>query len=216
MFPGSGDWKGLGMTDVRTQHPRSRCSFPSVTGSAIGLWGAMLVAIAGVGLGVSPLGCGGAGSPARQADMHVVTWRGFHGSENYDRAIYVFDGIEVGKGKVGWENVLRRLEQLKPGETVFIYPYYLPATKSIVTTDGKVIFLDEPNGPPRSLPFNNEVGELHKLVESRGLVIIYSPTEPGAKASGVKAIKFRLLGPNSQPDMQPFIGERPNCGSSAG
>jgi hypothetical protein len=202
------------MTDPQAQHAMSKCPFLRVPGSAASLWRAMLVAIAGGALSLSPIACAKPCAPASHAEMHILTWRDYEGWTNRLGAIYVFDGIEVGKGKPGWENVLKRLQQLRPGETVFIYPFYRSGIKSIVTADGKVIFLDEPNGPQRSMPFSNDVDELHRLVESRGLVIIYSMTEPGAKASGIKAIKFRLLGPNSKPDMQPFMGERPNHLSS--
>jgi len=86
-----------------------------------------------------------------RGDVHTLTWRGFDGTpfrrrvqfdekrldgaewpETYEhvflevdpRAEFILDGVSCGKGREGYEQVLKSAERLSGGETLVIYPYY--------------------------------------------------------------------------------------------
>jgi hypothetical protein len=54
----------------------------------------------------------------------TITWREFDGYGDPERAVYVYDGEEVGRGHDGLEEVLRRLRRLPAHSRVLMHPSY--------------------------------------------------------------------------------------------
>ena len=92
-----------------------------------------------LGLVVSLAGCGGRPDPAPEArnavevwppvpDFDVyVTWEEYTGRvsrEDSERAVYVFDGERLGRGRAGYDRLLERVGRLPAGTAVLIYPEY--------------------------------------------------------------------------------------------
>jgi hypothetical protein len=98
--------------------------------------------------------CTNKDSPSILPKQTVLTWEGFSITEgDGEKAIYIVDGRRVGKGKVGFEEVLRQLRELPLGSELRI----------IDPNEAK-------NSGPRSIPpFDQYEDELDDVIKKRQL-----------------------------------------------
>lgn len=94
-----------------------------------------------------------------------ITWKNYDGFGDPEEAIYVWNGREVGKGLEGFVEVLSRLDKIKPGSKVAIFPCYPGRVRG---------HLDE---PARVIPFSEFWGLLREVVYRRNLIVLYSEDE---------------------------------------
>jgi hypothetical protein len=94
---------------------------------------------------------------------HFLTWTNYNGVERASEAIYILDGLECGRGEVGFMNMLERLKALPHGAVLIIYPDYSDMT----------------GGEPfRRKPYVGYRARLDELARRKEMVIVHRPAKP--------------------------------------
>lgn len=103
------------------------------------------------------------------------TWSGFDGLEEIDpqKANYIVDGVSVGCGKQGFEQVLDKLNGLPNGSAILMFPSY--DTKEERSFDR-----------PRFYPWSDEAKKLFALMDKKRFVLVFSPYDSsGSLCKGI-------------------------------
>ena len=101
---------------------------------------------------------------AGQVKTVVLTWSGHRAwDDDVEEAVYYLDGIEIGRGSVGFDRFLSAVERLPAGSTVVLRWEQPPVGST---------------GPYRR-PFSQRFPELVQIVRQRGLELESDPIVAG-------------------------------------
>jgi len=58
----------------------------------------------------------------KSAYEYCITWRHYAAGEPREQAVYIWNGKAVGRGKKGFQAILKKLDDLPSNSTVYVFP----------------------------------------------------------------------------------------------
>jgi hypothetical protein len=106
---------------------------------------------------------------AKPAYDVYLTWKDYDGTGDAERAIFIWQGREVGKGSDGFRQIIAEMKKLRPKSRILVFPCYATASR------------DDRRDTPL-VKFEGALGkELDDTVESRDLIILFSYRDQNGK-----------------------------------
>jgi hypothetical protein len=90
-----------------------------------------------------------------------LTWREYSGIGDAGKAIYIFNGKDLGRGTEGLGRVIAELGRLPKGTVLLIYPVYPFPQEGL-------------SGPNRMWPFLDRRNEFYDMVKARDIRLVFS------------------------------------------